>query len=870
MIRRWLSRTRTPTLIFTLVLLAGLALAASFTPSGTLIEAQASATFVDSAQVQRETLSNLVITVVQTVVKVQVSGTPERSAVAGASVDLPFTVTNAGNDRDSIDLSAGATGDPLAGSLTLTIVADQDCNGRADAGEPTVAAITLDPGERGCVVVRANLAAGASGTSASVTLTAESAGDTVVDGDDQAASSGTVTLVTAGTLTLNLRATPTSSVAQGGRIDVTLDAVNSGAAAVCAVGDGVLLAVPIPAGLTLSATDAVATSGGGSASVVFRAVADGPWLTERPASVAAIGLLAAGSGCFFPQGAAAQLTFGLEVPSGHEPHAGPAAGSSYDTVATATYATTAGGSAASASSNTLTHTVSASYEAGIDDPNPTLATATSGSTISLTTRVRNLGNADDRFTVALTAPAGSDWVCRLYRADGVTPLTGSVGPLAPNGTSDVVTRCTIPAADTTDGRTVRLDVASLGDAAQTASSTWTITTVTSGLSVDLALEGAPAVGAKLAPGATLTFFSRLENDGANPDGYDLSAALERTSSTGAPSTWSASTRFYPATVTEGGCEAITPTPSAVVTTGIVPAGASRCFEVAVAVPSTATSDWTGRVTITATSQSNANVSAGATTAPIGVTLTPGVSFAPDRSTTITSPGITTVTHTLRNTGNAPATVSLSTVLSPSGTGGALYAWGGGEFRSAADAPDQPIAVGEELTLHVRFAAASGQPPGRRITLTTTATVAYEGAAPVERSVTTTYDVIDGLLRLHLDVCTSDSPTTCSANDGAAARPGQYLRYTLVASNLGAAAVPQVIVTEPIPAFTTFVSVSAERSSGFTSGTLEYSSDGVNWTTTAPASVATGGALRVRVIDGASDVPIPSGASITITLVTRVK
>ncbi|MFX7333376.1 hypothetical protein ABTI57_19990, partial [Acinetobacter baumannii] len=64
-----------------------------------------------------------------------------------------------------------------------------------------------------------------------------------------------------------------------------------------------------------------------------------------------------------------------------------------------------------------------------------------------TNRVRNDGNAPDSFQLALqnsTFPQGT--VCQLYAGDGVTPLSGPVGPLDPGATLDVVVKCQLPAS----------------------------------------------------------------------------------------------------------------------------------------------------------------------------------------------------------------------------------------------------------------------------------------------------------------------------------------------------------------------------------------------------------------------------------------
>lgn len=860
-------------------LLAGTASAqVAFTPSGTLIEAQASATFLDAAAMQREALSNVVVTVVQKVARAQVSGEPVRAAVAGASVDLPFTVTNAGNDSDTFDLSVAVTGD-LAGDVTWALHADENCNGRTDAGEPVVASVVLDRGDRACIVVRASIAAGTTQTppaEAVVTFTATSTTSATVEAGDQTDSAaGTVVLTDAPVLSGYLQATPSAQVAQGAAIAYQLQVSNTGASSACAVDaagvPGVLVRVAIPAGLTLEGTPTV-SSGAGTPSLRYAGAA-GAWLETPPADLAQLAVRIEGTGCFFPQGASAELRFTLRVgapATPGEPWSGPAHGTSYTVSAASDFAESFGGDVQSAETNAVSHVVLPAYAVGIDGGDAVLAEANSGSTIELVRGIRNLGNATDSIHLELEAPAGSAWLCRLYRADGVTPLIGPVGPLAPNAARDVVVRCEIPAEDTEDGRIVTLTARSAGDADATAQATWTVASVDGGLAVDLALQGVPSD--ERAPGSALAFFALVTNQGANPDTYGLSALLSVDA--GSPATWSAATRFFPAALVGGTCQAIAPRPASVSTTGILaaaPGANARCFEVEVTVPANASSDWQGRVTVSAISTTSAAIRDDVTTGAIRAALVSGLAFGPNRSATVTSPGIVTVSHTVRNTGNAPATFSLASgSVAPVDGGSVLYGWTeGGTFHTAAALPPLPLAAGAEATLHVRLMAASGQPAGRRITVATDGILAY-ATTQSTGSVTNTYDVIDGSLRLLLDVCTADVASTCSGA-GAEARPGQYLHYTLVASNLGSAPLAEVVVTEPVPAFTDFVSVLAVRSSGFTAGTIEYDAGG-GWSATPPAagSVASGDAVRIRVHDGDAHVPIPAGGSVTITLVVRVR
>lgn len=85
----------------------------------------------------------------------------------------------------------------------------------------------------------------------------------------------------------------------------------------------------------------------------------------------------------------------------------------------------------------------------------------------------------------------------------------------------------------------------------------------------------------------------------------------------------------------------------------------------------------------------------------------------------------------------------------------------------------------------------------------------------------------------------------------------------------------MIVADPVPSYTTFVSVSATATGFSGTYTVLYSTDGTTWSTTAPTSVPTGGTVYVGV-DTNGDNAItdadlmPPAARITITLQVQVQ
>ncbi len=124
------------------------------TPAGTVIRNQA------SAQANGETyLSNEVDTTVRTVCAPNLTpnGTPAApgqsvSVGAGARAYLPYTLTNAGNDRFTFDLSVAQGAGGWTPSETA-LYEDVNRNGRLDAGETAVSSLTLERGADAALIL---------------------------------------------------------------------------------------------------------------------------------------------------------------------------------------------------------------------------------------------------------------------------------------------------------------------------------------------------------------------------------------------------------------------------------------------------------------------------------------------------------------------------------------------------------------------------------------------------------------------------------------------------------------------------------------------------------------------------------------------
>jgi len=867
------------------LLVLGTALA--MTPAGTQIQNQASASYIDSAGQPRTTTSNLVVTVVQQVYSFTITpdGTESapgqiKTALPGGQVIFNYVVTNTGNGTDTINLSwvQGTADDFDLGSPTIYL--DANCNGNLDAGETTpITSVTLGMGQQACVIVRATIPTTANGGQyGNLNLVGTSAGSpSVTDNNNWARALAS----NQAALTAFKSASPTGPVAPGGTITYTISGANVGGSPaygypVTVDGtprNGILIEDTIPTGLTV--TQVSGSAGAGTVRFIYY---DGTaWTTLTSTTGLSIvgggnkkvGMLIEGSGAFFPVGAGYTFSFQATVP------ASAPAGTGYANTATVTFDANGDGDAnddgETVTTNTTTNTVAAAYQPVVGYPgNVTLgneiqdiASAFSGSAVTFTNVVRNDGNAPDSFNLTLqnsTFPAGT--TCQILAADGVTPISGPIGPIAPGATQTVYVKCQLPAGyweNPADGMTttykVELKATSVNDPSKSDITTDRLVDILPGYAVDLARRGfagdddptndnPPAQTAN--PGQVVYFPIDVKNEGANPDVYNLTASL--------PTGWTVV--FYPDADCDGMMDS--PTPAPVTNTGLINPGETKCFIAAVQVPAGA-APGANPVSFTATSTTVPTVTDTITTT-VTVNTIAQITLDPDRSGTVTSPGVIQYTHTLTNNSNTSATCSIS------GDGGS-YGWTyqyslDGSTWSTSLTGVLVAANGGSQTIYVRVLVPAGEPIGRTDVNTVTATCTV-GSVTATDTATETTTVVGGELRVTKSAKTYQSDgTTLRDPDGATAFPGDVIEYTVVAENIGTGDLTNVKISDPIPAYTTFVRVEATSSFG---GTVELSTDDTTWYTD-PDDVPTVGVSVVYVRVST----MPPGGKITITLRVRVQ
>ncbi|MER3444677.1 MAG: hypothetical protein C4333_11430 [Meiothermus sp.] len=893
--------------------------AAQGTPAGTSIQNQASATYLDSANQSRTTTSNQVVTVVQQVYAFTITpdGTTAapgqtRNALPGAQVIFAYTVANTGNGDDTISLATvqASSGDNFDLSA-VSIVRDDDCDGTVDPGEPTVTSVALTrsaPGSQVCVLVLGTIPAGqADGTTALVNLRGTSIG-----GGTDANNWAQAVAKTAAALDVTKSASPSGTVSPGSSITYTVSGQNRGGSAASGVsvnglaGTGILVADPIPVGLTVSSLPA-GTAGAGTVQVVKSTDEGATWSALVAGNLPLIGadadgdnvpdvlvgMYVSGSGAFFPQNASYTFSFSAAVP------ANAAQGTVYRNTATVRYSD---GSAQTLTSNTTTNTVGASYGVVVgplsfpaggasgtyasggytitrSGDSQSVASVYSGTKVAFRHTLRNNANTADSFNLARSAPP-SGWVCALTQTDG-TPISGPVGPFAAGATFDFQLECTVPASSVgTLPLNLTVSATSVSDSSKTDSTTDTVTAVAAGYALDLAAHGNAGDGnaandnpapQSTNPGSTLNLPFDVRNTGQVADTYNFSAFV--------PSGWGIT--YYP----DAGCDGLmdSPLPAPVTSSGLTNPATTKCFIAVLSVPAGA-APGTNPVSITATSTTapngldgvagNADDVRDTISTTITVNEVRALVFNPDRASTVTTPGTIVYTHNLINNGNASATVSIPAFTSAYGWTYQFSTDSGATWAGSVSGLTVP-AGGAPVVVQVRVIVPGGEPVGRSEAATLTATATYPSGNTVSGSVTDTTTVIAGDLRLEKSGVSyvGDAETTVRSGTAAVAYPGDRIVYTVTATNIGTGNLSFVRISDPLPAYTTFISVSASASG--VSGTVLYSTDGSTWSTTAPSSLPTAGVIYVGVDTNgdnaisAADV-LPPAAQIVIVFKVRVQ
>ncbi len=905
-------------LLFAALVLAPQAFAQTQTPAGTAagtqIENQATADYIDSAGNPQSVNSDLVITTVQQVYGVSV--TPDgnvaapgqtRDAIPGSPVYYPYTLTNTGNGTDTFQLTStvdtSLTDATHVTPANITFYIDDNGDGVLQSGENTAVtevtlpATTTDGANTRKLIMAYDVPAGVDTTDSSddvviATPVATSQGDaTKVDNNNYHRTN----VVEDAAIVPNKSVSQTSVPASGARsLTYTITVENTGSADAT----NIVISDTLPSGVSYD-TSNPATTSPTSGSVSVDTSGATPEITATFATVAAR--------------QSVTLTIPVTVTK--------TTPGSINNDADVTYTNNAG-TTRTITTNTATTNVQASIGVALGpdgdpdgDPSDvqTVASANAGSTVDFTNTVQNTGTDTDTFNLTVNTDdlnLPSDATVQLLSTSGAALPTGGdgvpdTGPLGAGETFDFIVRVRIPGDTPTDNdggdtgdvvHSVVVTATSVTDSSTSDPTTNTINDIVgAGVAfgndadaddagndivaddTDGRVDNANSVNEDADSSDIVVFPMDVVNTGGNSDTFTLDGSV-----TFGPTT--VSVVYYATdpdadgdgTVTQAELDALTP----ITNTGSVDPDEEITVFAVVSVPSGATPQ-TATVNQTIDSPDIAPVTFNLNTVTVNEANT--FTFSPDRDSDITSPGTVTYEHTITNTGNRDLT-AISLTESESGVDfDYSYSYDGTTFYGLNDSSltlPATLEPGDTQSLFVRVSAPQGYNPDDVNVLTLTATATFPD------SVTGDTDTAQASVIDRTTVVSGDLSLDKSVNKATAA-PGETITYTVVAKNLGNADLTEVVISDPLPAFTDFVSVSASASGFASAPTLLYSVDGVTYTddlddengdgtTGDPLSLEAGESIYVYVdTDGDGvvnddDDTFPANAEVTLTFEVTVQ
>lgn len=852
-------------LLLSTALLLAAAAQAKGTLAGTEIRNVASASYLDDQGRAQSTVSNQVITVVQELPSFSITpdeasaGTApaqQKSALAGQEVYFPYTVTNTGNANISVSfIMTDLTGDSgNFSSKKLYIDANQ--NGLVDSGETEVtsSSVTLAPDE----VVKLVAAVTTPGTltnnntvdlnlvgqgiTASTPLFAEAGTGTALN------NTARVNVTTKAVMTFNKTASGPAYIKEGDTIVYTLKGTNNGGSAASSVSNvvltknGIFVSDTLPTNTVLDTTYTPnASAGAGTVSVYY--FVSGAWTTTASATATRIGLLIenpnhATAKAFFPQTAQYSLDFRVTVTDGNAATAIPA-NTTINNTGTLIVDTDGDGTSENYNSNQTTNTISTIYAiaAGKDngsgkatdgltgDTITAAGTVYQGSVLTFNVKVTNNGNVSDSFTLA-TSGLSDLQNCLLYYPDGITPMPSTFGPLASGATQDIVVKCQVPTTATIGNTpSVKFTATSVGNPsgndATLADGVDSVTlqgsAIQSGYGLDAdatpatadadpANDTAPVQNTN--PGTGVTYGFTVTNNGQQNDAYNLTP-----NTSGFPG--------YTATVYQwndannNGIVDAGEVGVAVNSTPLMGPGTTTKY-VVVLTPPYGDVPGVDNIPVTVTSTNTPTLS-DTMTFPVNVNAVNSVQLLPDRSGTVGAPGTIEYTHTVTNTGNAPAIIDLASMTSTKGFTYLISTDGGTSF--AANPDSFVLNAGTNKTIVVRVIVPAGTAIGTAETVAVTAAVDYNNTVTSSFTQEATVSANDSTAVIGGNLKVS------KAVDKGTAKPGDILTYTISSQNIGTQPISKVIVSDPTPNYTDFFQLDIDTAASVSKTQVLVSRDG---------------------------------------------
>ena len=239
----------------------------------------------------------------------------------------------------------------------------------------------------------------------------------------------------------------------------------------------------------------------------------------------------------------------------------------------------------------------------------------------------------------------------------------------------------------------------------------------------------------------------------------------------------------------------------------------------------------------------------------GVTFAdvPANTFVPDQQKTALSGSVVLYPHVF--TAGSAGTVSFSTteVSNPPNSGWTSVLYrdfnGNGVLDTTGPTPDVPLTspvnvfAGENVAIVVAQNVPSNAPVGAQNSTTVTATFTYSNAAPALTS---------SISRSDVTTSASSGLELTKVVDKASARSGEIITYTVAYKNVSAEALNTLVISDTIPAFTTFLSASTGAfPTNLTGVTLTQPAVGspgtIKWTFTGSLAPGSTGTVGFQVI-----------------------
>jgi len=806
--------------------------------AGSVIGNQAVATYTNEAGDTITVTSNTVETIVQQVAGVTMTSNNIETIAPGGKAFLPHIITNDGNGADFFTLAAAETDTGTLQTSNIVFYPDANMDGVADSATPLSETPTLAPGEQFGVVIEVSVPSNATGTD-DIAVTAVSNLDgteTALNTDKLTISNGAIVELVKSMVADAASGGNTNIVDAGDTVTIKLTYSSTGLAAaenyvVDDILDGRLEYVPGSArwsdvadplddtnpssevddqnGASPTPDEITFDNAGQSVNFTISRIGSG-----RSGSVTFQAVILGTADAGIIENVATQVIDTVDFPPSN----------TASIIVDDQFAVSISDTAIDGAGAAVPATASGTDDDGLNDDIVTeTGDAAQGGTVKHEFVLTNRSNQTDSLTLDVdtltdTYPDGTTF--RFVGADGVTPIIGSVGPIAAGDSVKVTLIATLPtdvaptaAANYSATVTTTSDASGVSDI-----STATFTGAILASSVDLenavvgsegdGLDptngGAPWVNYPTDPGAPVTYDMVVQNNGPVSDSYNLSLAQAL------PAGWTVEFRSA-----DG---------SAITNTGTIPAGSSDTFTVVITPPE---DQVPGDTLVDIALVSSVSGQGDRIVNEVTVREVYNVEIIDDQTAQASPGGIVDMIHTITNTGNVAITEGAIDDAGLDNFSGALFwdANGNGvidptelvidnfdDLTDGVSAGVNGLAPGDSISVIYRVqtpsTATSGVTENSVITLSSSLNNATAtDADATDNAVEDRIVIISGDITLskfqYIDAgCTGAIGTFTKTRQDV--EPGQCIRYKVVAENTGSSPAADVIISDAAPAYTSIV------------------------------------------------------------------